>query len=156
MRESDTTERLAFKKMKSLFLSLTAKLVIWRIFSKLLSDTNICHGSSLIYLFFFPRLVSCLCRVQFLLLEGFVAREFSDTNTWLSWSIWGQSWGKRLYVRCGMYLAVCWLSAWDKPSHAEVTTHHQLLNRREPCFLQKHLNNESFKDREGKNKLIQS
>ena len=27
-KESDTTERLAFKKMKSLFLSLTAKLVI--------------------------------------------------------------------------------------------------------------------------------
>ena len=59
------------EKKKPFFLSLIAKLLFLRIFSKPLSGNNTCHGGSGLIIFF-SLSGSFLCIVQFLLVEGYV------------------------------------------------------------------------------------
>lgn len=84
------------KKMKLLFLSLAANLVILRIFSEPLSGNIICHRFPLI-LFIFA-LGSFPCQVQSLLVEDYIAL-FSDKKTLDYYRVFGVSLGKKLYVQ---------------------------------------------------------
>lgn len=105
---------LAKKKMKLLFLSLAANLVILRIFSKPLSGNIICHRFPLI-LFIFA-LGSFPCQIQSLLVEDYIAL-FSDKKTRDYYRVFGVSLGKKLYVQVWYALGsyTC-----DKPSHPDV------------------------------------